>query len=338
MASEDRPAPGEREEAERFAETFAAIRAEIGRVIVGHDEAVRDTLVAIVAGGHVLIEGLPGLGKTLLVRTLAGALDLSFSRIQFTPDLMPADIVGTMVLHESPDGDRSLRFQKGPIFANLVLADEINRATPKTQSACLEAMQEGSVTVGGETRILDQPFFVMATQNPIEMEGTFPLPEAQLDRFLFKVPVFSPTIPELVEILDRTTGKETPRPKKLLDRSGILAMRDLARRVLVASHVKEYVARLIRATHPRNEEASPDVKRYVRYGASPRGAQAVLLAAKVLALAGGRANVAFEDIEAAFPNAIRHRLVLNFEAEAAGVDADRIVRGVLGHVRQPGGA
>ena len=335
MTSESTTADRARQEqTEKFAETFARTCAEIHRVIVGHEEAVRDTMVAMLAGGHVLLEGLPGLGKTLLVRTLGGVLDLTFSRVQFTPDLMPSDIIGTTVLQETAEGQRSLRFQRGPIFGNLVLADEINRATPKTQSALLEAMQESSVTVGGVTHKLDAPFFVMATQNPIEMEGTFPLPEAQLDRFLLKLLVSSSNVGELVSILDRTTGQDTPAPKKVLDRNGVLALRAFARQIPAPSNVKEYVARLVLATNPRHESASPLAKRYVRYGASPRGAQAVLMCAKVLGAAAGRFNVAFDDVRAAAPQALRHRLVLNFEAEATGIDADRVLQDALQHVKQ----
>jgi len=281
-------------------------------------------LIGILAGGHVLLEGVPGLGKTMLIRTLGQVLNLKFARIQFTPDLMPADIVGTEILIDQ-DGQRAFRFQAGPVFANLVLADEINRATPKTQSALLEAMQEHSVTVAQQTYQLEEPFFVMATQNPLEMEGTYPLPEAQLDRFLFKINVPFPSANELVEILARTTGKDTPTAETTVSGAEILLMRDLARQTPIASHVSEYVARLIVATHPDCLEATPLVKQYVRYGSSPRGGQAIMLGAKIIALLAGRYNVAFEDIAVVAPWALRHRLILNFEGLAEGVSADRIV-------------
>jgi MoxR-like ATPase len=300
------------------------IESEVGKVIVGQNEVVRHVLVTILAGGHVLLEGVPGLGKTMLIRTLGEALDLKFSRIQFTPDLMPADILGTEILTDS-DGQRDFRFRPGPLFANLVLADEINRATPKTQSALLEAMQEGSVTVAQQTYRLDEPFFVMATQNPLEMEGTYPLPEAQLDRFFFKVNVNLPNVAEMVEIMDRTTGKETPAAGKAVSGAEIIQMRELARGVPIASHVKEFVARLVLATHPEDSNASPLTKKYVRYGVSPRGAQALSLGAKVTALFNGRFNVAFDDIKAVAPAALRHRLLLNFDGLADGVKTDDVI-------------
>jgi MoxR-like ATPase len=312
-----------------FRQTAANIEAQIGRVIVGQREVVRHVLVAIVAGGHVLLEGVPGLGKTMLVRTLADVLDLKFSRIQFTPDLMPADIVGTDILEEAQDGRRAFRFQPGPVFANLVLADEINRATPKTQSALLEAMQEHTVTVADKSYKLTEPFFVMATQNPIEMEGTYPLPEAQLDRFLFKVNVAFPSSGELVDILTRTTGQELAHAGRAADGATILAMSELARGVPVPTHVSDYVARLVVATHPENSAAPETVKRFVRYGSSPRGAQALTLGAKVTALLQDRYNVAFEDIRTVALAALRHRLLLNFEAQAEGVAADSIVEELL---------
>src|SRR5713101_2637725 len=257
----------------QFREAASIIEAEVGKVIVGQAEVVRHVLICIVAGGHVLLEGVPGLGKTMLIKTLAETLELQFSRIQFTPDLMPADIVGTDILEETPDGRRQFRFQPGPIFANLVLADEINRATPKTQSALLEAMQEHSVTVAKRTYKLDEPFFVLATQNPIEMEGTYPLPEAQLDRFMFKVTVNFPSSADLVEILARTTGRQTPAASKAADGPEVVAMGRLARQIPVASHVSEFVARLVVATHPDQPTAPPLVQKYLRYGASPRGGQ-----------------------------------------------------------------
>ena len=318
---------------DQFRQHAEKIESEVGKVIVGQNEVVRHVLVSILAGGHVLLEGVPGLGKTMLIRTLGEALDLKFSRIQFTPDLMPADIVGTEILTDE-DGRREFRFRQGPLFANLVLADEINRATPKTQSALLEAMQEASVTVAQQTSRLDEPFFVMATQNPLEMEGTYPLPEAQLDRFFFKVNVNLPNLSEMVEIMDRTTGKETPAASKAVSGADILQMRELARGVPLASHVKEFVARLVLATHPEDANASPLTKKYVRYGVSPRGAQALSLGAKVTALLNGRFNVAFDDIKAVAPAALRHRLLLNFDGLAEGVKTDDVI-GELLAVLQP---
>jgi len=317
----------------QFRDTAARIEAEVGKVIVGQEEVVRLVLVSLVAGGHVLLEGVPGLGKTMLIRTLGQVLDLKFSRIQFTPDLMPADIVGTDILFDE-DGRREFRFQAGPVFANLVLADEINRATPKTQSALLEAMQEHSVTVARQSYKLDEPFLVLATQNPIEMEGTYPLPEAQLDRFLFKVNVEFPSSNELVEILDRTTGAAMPIPEKAADGATILQMSALARKVPVASHVSDYVARLLVASHPESPPAPPMVKQFVRYGSSPRGGQALILGAKITGLLAGRLNVAFEDVQLVAPAALRHRLLLNFEGQAEGVSTDAIVEELLHSVDQ----
>jgi MoxR-like ATPase len=302
---------------DQFSEYATKIESEVGKIIVGQTGVIRHVLVSILAGGHVLLEGVPGLGKTMLIRTLGEALDLKFSRIQFTPDLMPADILGTEILTDQ-DGRREFRFRPGPLFANLVLADEINRATPKTQSALLEAMQETSVTVAQETYRLEEPFFVMATQNPLEMEGTYPLPEAQLDRFFFKVNVDLPNAQEMIEIMDRTTGKETPSANKAIRGVDILHMREVARAVPIASHVKDYIANLTLATHPDHPQASSLVKKYVRYGVSPRGAQARVLGAKVTALLAGRYNVAFDDIHAVAPAALRHRLLLNFDGLAEG--------------------
>ncbi len=318
----------------QFRDAAALIESEVGKVIVGQAEVVRDVLICIVAGGHVLLEGVPGLGKTMLIKTLAEALELQFSRIQFTPDLMPADIVGTDILEEMPDGRRQFRFQPGPIFANLVLADEINRATPKTQSALLEAMQEHSVTVAKRTYKLDEPFFVLATQNPIEMEGTYPLPEAQLDRFMFKVNVGFPTANDLVEILARTTGRQSPAAGKAADGPKIVAMGRLARHIPVPSHVAEFVARLVVATHPDHPAAPPLAKQYLRYGASPRGGQALILGAKITALFAGRLNVAFEDVAAVAPAALRHRLLLNFEGQAEGITPDAVIKELLEKVPQ----
>ena len=311
-----------------FRETAATIEAEVGKVIVGQGNVVRHVLVAILASGHALLEGVPGLGKTMLIRTLGQALNLEFSRIQFTPDLMPADITGTDIMEESADGQRVFRFQAGPIFANLVLADEINRATPKTQSALLEAMQERTVTVANETYSLPAPFFVLATQNPLEMEGTYPLPEAQLDRFLFKVNVLFPSATELTEIVARTTGKEVPLAGPVADGSRIMAMQALARQVPVPTHVGEYVSRLVVATHPQETPVSM-VQTYVRYGASPRAAQALVLGAKITALLAGRYNVSFDDVAAVAPASLRHRLILNFEGQAEGIRADDVIADLL---------
>ncbi len=317
------------ERAQEFADSFVRLRSEIAKVIVGQSEIVDGVITALIANGHVLLEGVPGLGKTLLVRTIAEAADLVFSRIQFTPDLMPADIVGTNILVETEGGARQFSFQHGPIFANIVLADEVNRATPKTQSAMLEAMQERSVTVAGNVRKLDEPFLVLATQNPIEMEGTYPLPEAQLDRFLFKLIVEFPSLEELSTVVDRTTGADLPCVDKVIDGPGILSMQSVAREVLVAEHVKEYVLRTVLGTHPGSEYACDMTNRYVRYGSSPRGAQAMILGAKVRALLDGRFNVSFDDVVAVAKPALRHRIVLNFEGEAGQISQDAIIDEVL---------
>jgi MoxR-like ATPase len=316
---------------EEFRACAAKIESAIGTVIVGQAEVIRHTLIAIIAGGNVLLEGVPGLGKTMLIRTLGDVLDLKFSRIQFTPDLMPADIVGTDILVDQ-DGKREFRFQGGPVFANLVLADEINRATPKTQSALLEAMQEHTVTVAQKTYPLEQPFFVLATQNPIEMEGTYPLPEAQLDRFMFKVDVAFPSAEELNEIILRTTRGGRHAPERAASGADILAMREVALSVPMASHLPDYVARLVVASHPDNDGAPERVRKYVRFGASPRGAQAIILGAKVRALMEARYNVAFEDIEAVAGAALRHRILLNFEGLAEGARTDDLVRDLLAAV------
>lgn len=316
---------------EQFRDFASSIEDEVAKVIVGQNEVVRHVLVSILCGGHVLLEGVPGLGKTMLIRTLGQVLDLKFSRIQFTPDLMPADITGTEILLDQ-DGRREFRFQPGPVFANLVLADEINRATPKTQSSLLEAMQEHSVTVAEKTYQLEEPFFVLATQNPLEMEGTYPLPEAQLDRFFFKVNVPFPSTNELVEILNRTTGSETPAVKAVISGAQILAMRDLARQVPMPSQVGEYVSRLVVATHPESAASTSLVTQYVRYGSSPRGGQAMILGAKVTALLDGRYNVSFEDVEKVAPAALRHRLILNFEGLAEGIHPDSIIGDLLKNI------
>jgi MoxR-like ATPase len=314
---------------DRFAELAASIESEVAKVIVGQRRLVRQVMVCLLAEGHALIEGVPGLGKTMLLRTLGEVLTLEFSRVQFTPDLMPADIVGTKVLREEPGGARSFAFERGPVFANLVLADEVNRATPKTQSALLEAMQERRVTVAGTTHELPRPFFVMATQNPIEMEGTYPLPEAQLDRFLLKVLVEFPEADDLIEILDRTTGTTEPTVRRVVDRDDLVAMMQTARAVPIASHLVEYAVRLVTATHPDRPETPDVVRRYVRFGASPRGAQSLVLAAKVAALLDGRLNVSEDDIREMATPALRHRVILSYEAVADGVNADRLLDELL---------
>src|ERR687895_2045451 len=313
---------------ERFAELAAAIETEVGRYIVGQRDLVRQTLICLLAGSHALLEGVPGLGKTMLVRTMAEALELGFSRIQFTPDLMPADIVGTNIIVEE-GGERRFRFQPGPIFSNLVLADEINRATPKTQSALLEAMQEHRVTVAKQQYTLSEPFFVLATQNPLEMEGTYPLPEAQLDRFFFKIDVPFPSEEDLIRIMDRTTGGEQPSVGKAATGAEVVAMQRLARDVPIASHVMAYAVRILRATHPETQRVPDLVSRYVRYGGSPRGAQAIVLGAKISALLDGRFNVSYADVQAVAAPALRHRVILNFEGEAEGISTDSIVRAII---------
>jgi len=312
-----------------FRTAYESLRAEIAKVIVGHTEIVDSTLIALFGGGHVLLEGVPGLGKTLLIRTLGEVLDMPFNRIQFTPDLMPADILGTNLVMETDTGRREFQFQRGPIFAHLVLADEINRATPKTQSAMLEAMQEKQVTAGGELRKLTEPFFVMATQNPIDQEGTYPLPEAQLDRFFFKILVGYPSAADLNEVINRTTTGTKAEVNKVLDRDTLMDLMKLVREVPVASHVKDYAVRLVLATHPKTDTAAPIANQYLRFGSSPRGAQTLILAGKVRALALGRFNVSFEDIQSAALPALRHRLIPNFEAEAEGITTDHIIAQIL---------
>jgi MoxR-like ATPase len=311
-----------------FIRIARSIEDEVGKVIVGQDDVVRGILTCVLAGGHALLEGVPGLGKTMLVRTLSDVLDLSFSRVQFTPDLMPADITGTNVISEEAGG-RGFQFQPGPLFANLVLADEINRATPKTQSALLEAMQEQRVTVAKTSYALERPFFVMATQNPIEMEGTYPLPEAQLDRFLFKLTVSYPSDEEMLMIAERTTGNRPPRAQPIADGPTVLTMMDLAREVPIARPVLGYAVRLVTRTHPDKPDASEAVKRYVRYGASPRGLQSLVLGAKIRAILEGRFNVAYEDLKAVALPSLRHRVILNFEADAEGITPDRVISDVL---------
>ncbi len=320
--------------AEWFRQQFESLRTQVARVVVGQEEVVENVLVAVCAGGHALLEGVPGLGKTLLVRTLAQALNLQFSRVQFTPDLMPADITGTNILAETEGGGRAFAFRPGPIFANIVLADEINRATPKTQSALLEAMQEHAVTVGGKRYPLESPFWVLATQNPIEQEGTYPLPEAQLDRFFFKILVDYPTLDELREIVDRTTGATTPQPEVVADRETLLKLQHVVREVPIARPVQDFALRLVVGTHPNSPYAAPEVNRYVRYGSSPRGAQTLILASKVYGLLDGRYNVAREDVIRALKPALRHRVLLNFEAEADGITPDALLDKVLEHVQR----
>jgi MoxR-like ATPase len=315
--------------AEEFAQRYNALRDEIGRVIVGHDEIVHGVLTCLFVGGHCLLEGVPGLGKTLLVRTLSEALHLDFSRIQFTPDLMPADILGTNMVMETPDGKRVFEFQSGPIFTQICLADEINRATPKTQSAMLETMQEGSITIGGVTHMLQKPFFVMATQNPIEQDGTYPLPEAQLDRFFFKLVVGYSDRKELSTILDRTTRGEKIETGRVMDGTEIMKWQSLVREVILAEHVQDYIVRLTLATQPDGPFTPAITNQYVRWGSSPRGAQSVTLAAKVRALLEGRYNVSFEDVRRVFLPAMRHRVLLNFEAQAEGIEADQVLLDIL---------
>ncbi len=324
------------ERAEQFRQAFTRVSEEIGKVMVGHTDIVRGVLTCMFVGGHCLLEGVPGLGKTLLVRTLGQAMDLKFSRIQFTPDLMPADVIGTNIIAESPDGKRVFTFQSGPIFSQIVLADEINRATPKTQSAMLEAMQEHSVTVGGTRHRLEEPFFVLATQNPIEQEGTYPLPEAQLDRFFFKLIVNYSGREEMATILDRTTKNVWPQASKVMDAAEVQKWQALVREVLVAAPVQDYAIRLILATHPAGEFAAEATNKYIRCGASPRGAQSIVLAAKVRALLEGRYNVSFEDVKAVYLPSLRHRILLNFEAQAENIASDVILMQIMESVKEKG--
>ena len=322
------------ERAAQFRDAYQRVRGEIGKVIVGHRDIVDGVLTCLFVGGHALLEGVPGLGKTLLVRTLSQALDLKFNRVQFTPDLMPSDIMGTNIISENPDGQRVFSFQPGPLFAQIVLADEINRATPKTQSALLEAMQEHSVTIGGTVHRLEEPFFVMATQNPIEQEGTYPLPEAQLDRFFFKLTVNYSGREEMATILDRTTRGDWPTATKVMDGAEIRQWQQLVREILVAPAVQDYAIRLVLATHPQGEFAVDATNRYLRIGASPRGAQALVLAGKVRALLEGRYNVSFEDIRSVYFPALRHRILLNFEAQAENIAPDTVLANILNDVKE----
>jgi MoxR-like ATPase len=320
---------------ELFRENFRIVRREVSRVIVGNDDNIVGIMTCLLARGHVLLEGIPGIGKTKLVQTLADVLHLKFSRIQFTPDLMPGDIIGTTIVREDEAGRKHLVFQRGPIFANLVLTDEVNRATPKTQSALLEAMQENSVSAGGSTHPLEQPFFVLSTMNPLEMEGTYLLPEAQLDRFFFKLKMGFPSADGLHEIVDRTTRLQEPQVERVLGQGQILEMRETVRAVPVARPVQQYAIDLTLATHPESDRATDLVKRFVRFGSSPRGTQALILGAKVHALLADRVYVACEDIRTVALDALRHRLLLNFDAEAERVDADAILSDILERVREP---
>ncbi|MEQ1903328.1 MAG: MoxR family ATPase [Pirellulaceae bacterium] len=318
-----------RRQLDSFRHDFQRLRDEVGKVIVGQQDIVDGVLLGLVAGGHVLLEGVPGLGKTLLVRTLADALHAKFSRIQFTPDLMPADLIGTNMIVESEDGNRNFRFQRGPVFANILLADEINRATPKTQSALLEAMQEKSVTVGGTSHTLDRMFFVLATQNPLEMEGTYPLPEAQLDRFMMKLMVSFPSIMDLEEILDRTTESRKTEASRLFEPDRIIEMAALARRIPIGNEVRRFAINVVMSTHPEHDLATPMTRQFVRYGSSPRGAQSIILAAKINAILDKRYNVAREDIRAVAVNCLRHRVLLNFEGQAEGIKTDSVIESIL---------
>jgi MoxR-like ATPase len=315
-------------------ERLNTVRREIAKVIVGQDDVVEGVLVCLLASGHVLLEGVPGLGKTTLLRTLARTLHLKYSRIQFTPDLMPADIVGSMIIEGDDHGRKALRFQQGPIFSNLVLADEINRATPKTQSALLEALQERTVTSGTTTHELEPPFLVMATQNPIEMEGTYPLPEAQLDRFLMKILVTYPSRDELNRIVERTIAREEPSPQQVMDRASIMEVKAVCREVLVAPHVQEYAIQLVMATQPEQREAHELSKKYIRYGSSPRGAQALVECGRVLALMRGRFHLSVDDIRHVAAGVLRHRIILNFDAHADGQTPETILGSIISGVTE----
>ena len=317
------------EKPEIVKEHFESISRELAKVIVGQKALIKNLFICLLCGGHALIEGVPGLGKTLTVKTLSRILDLKYSRIQFTPDLMPADILGTNIVNQDDKGNRYFEFYRGPIFGQVILADEINRASPKTQSALLEAMQEERVTVFGTEYLLEPPFIVLATQNPLEMEGTYPLPEAQIDRFFFKLKVEYPTPGELSEILEKTTENYQPELKTILHAEQILDMKRMVKQVPIASHVKEYAIRIVLATHPTNEVAVEKTKQFVRYGASPRAVQALVMAGKVLALLKGRYNVAFEDIREAAKPTLRHRIIMNLKGEAEGIDVDDIVEEIL---------
>ncbi|MDA3962311.1 MAG: MoxR family ATPase [Planctomycetota bacterium] len=324
-------------EVKEFGAQFGAIREAVGRVIVGQERVVEGVLTAIVAGGNVLLEGVPGLGKTELVKALSKALHLEFSRIQFTPDLMPADILGTTVMSQTPDGGYAITFRRGPVFTQLLLADEINRATPKTQSALLETMQEGTVTVGGETHVLTQPFFVLATQNPLEQEGTYPLPEAQLDRFLFKIDVPFPSRSDLNEVVSRTLLRPVIDLQTVIDGPGLLALRALVDKVAVTDEVRDYAVRLVLATHAEHPESGDRIKRFVRWGASPRAAQALIRAGRVRALVAGRGHLASEDVRHYAPEVLRHRLILNYDGQAEGVRVEDLIDNIVAELPEAGG-
>jgi MoxR-like ATPase len=328
MTSKAKDKDTARAEVAAFQDSIGRLREEVGKVIVGQREVVDGVMTCMLAGSHALLEGVPGLGKTMLVRTMAEALDLQFSRIQFTPDMMPADIIGTTVIDETASGQKSFSFRKGPLFANIVLADEVNRATPKTQSALLEAMQEHRVTIARTSHVLDEPFFVLATQNPLESEGTYPLPEAQLDRFFFKLHVGFPGREELHAILERTTGTTATHVDPILNRERIIELQQLVREVPIAHHVQDYAVRLLQATHPSADSPST-VRRFVRFGGSPRGAQALLLAAKIRALFEGRFAASIDDVKAVALPALRHRVLLNFEGEAEGIKTDAVIGEIL---------
>ena len=330
----DKPSEEVKRQLDQFRADFDDLRREIGKVIVGQGDIVEGTLTALVAGGHVLLEGVPGLGKTLLVRTLADTLQCKFARIQFTPDLMPADLIGTNVIVETPEGRRKFEFQQGPIFANVLLADEINRATPKTQSALLEAMQEHSVTVAGQTHLLEGLFLTMATQNPLEMEGTYPLPEAQLDRFFFKLLVKFPSTDDMVSIMARTTATEDPKAEPFFKAERILEMSKLARAIPVSDKVCRYGIGLVMASHPGHPQAAEMTRRFVRYGSSPRGAQAILLAAKIRAILDHRYHVSREDLRSVAHGALRHRLILNFEGQAENIQPDDVIDDILASAKE----
>lgn len=319
-----------------FRDRFKQVTDEVSRIIVGNEDVVSNVLTCLLVNGHVLLEGIPGVGKTKLVQTLADVMHLKFSRVQFTPDLMPGDIIGTNIVREDASGKKFFEFQQGPIFANMVLADEINRATPKTQSALLEAMQENSISAGGSTQKLDQPFFVLATQNPIEMEGTYPLPEAQMDRFLFKLRLDFPAAEQLYDIVERTTQQSEPDVKRVLEKEQILEMRDVARSVPVSRPVMEYAINVTLATHPESESGHEMARKYVRFGSSPRGVQSLILGAKVHALMSDRVHVSCADIRAVTPAALRHRVLLNFEAEAERIETDQILERILESVPETG--
>src|SRR5712692_8640055 len=329
MSQSPTQAPSQEQRVQEFVSAFEKLRAEVEKVIVGHREIIDHVLVGLFAGGHVLLEGVPGLGKTLLIKTLAESLELSFSRIQFTPDLMPGDIIGTNIIVEDAQARKHFQFQRGPIFGHILLADEVNRATPKTQSALLEGMQEGSVTVSGHSHPLPAPFFVLPPQNPIEMEATYPLPEAQLDRFLFKLRVKYPALEELTEIIERTTHVREVAVRRVLSGAEVLTFRELVREIPIASHVRDLASMIVLVTHPQWERAPEPTRRFVRYGASPRGAQALVLGAKVRALSEGRYNVSVDDLKQLAAPALRHRVILNFEGEAEGIDVDALIQQIV---------